>query len=102
MRYDNDVHATVRDLRTKVTSMFRSTVASPRRSAALGLAAAVGTGGLLMAGAAGHTPADGPARTDAAMITHTTATAGAAGHGGGQGRAIVSTKPVTAKSGSVT
>jgi hypothetical protein len=100
MRYDNDVHATVRDLRTKVTTFLRSTVASPRRSAALGLAAAVGTGGLLMAGAAGHTPAHAAPRTDAAMITHTAA-AGAAGAGksaGGHGRAIVSTKPAASTS----
>src|SRR5262245_40178589 len=63
MRHDNDA-MTRRDIRGQISNFVRTSLKTPRRAAAFGLLAAVGTGGLL---AAAGPPAahDAPATTAA-------------------------------------
>jgi hypothetical protein len=73
MRYDNDVHnATSRNATSRVLSFVRTSLAHPRRSAALGLAAAVGTGALMLsAGPHPATAATAATADRAAIVTQT-------------------------------
>jgi len=65
MRYDNDVNAPSRGIRAQATNFVRAHLAAPRRVAALGLAAAIGSGALLLA-VGQHSAAATPATTAAA------------------------------------
>jgi hypothetical protein len=95
MRYDNDVTER-RGIRAQVTNFVRANLDTPRRAAALGLVAAVGTGGLLLAG--GPNTAAAAAPGTATAVTHTLNQRGAdAAITRGHDRAITSTKPATLK-----
>jgi hypothetical protein len=104
MRHDNDVNATRRGIRAQATNLVRANLDTPRRAAALGLVAAVGTTALLLAGGP-HTPTATAATTDtaatgtaAAAVTHTLNQRGAdPAITRGHDRAITSTKPVSTK-----
>ena len=69
MRYDNDVNAQRRGIRAQATNFVRAHLATPRRIAALGLVAAVGSGALLLT-AGQHSAAATPAAA-AAVNGHT-------------------------------
>ena len=67
MRHDNDVNA-VTTIRAKAANFVRANLVNPRRVAALGLVAAVGTGALVL-NASQHSDADTPATATAAAVT---------------------------------
>ena len=78
MRYDNDVTNAARRTATNVIKVLRTSLAHPRRSAALGLAAAVGTGALMVAAGPHPATADAALQPQAAAVT--TAVSARAGH----------------------
>ena len=69
MRYDNDVNGMRRDIRSQSLNFVRAHFTNPRRAAALGLAAAIGTGALLLTGGP-HSAAATPTTAKAAAVTH--------------------------------
>lgn len=69
MRHDNDVMR--RGIRAQISNLVRAHLHQPRRAAALGLAAAVGTGALLLTAGPNATAAPAPATATAAAVTQT-------------------------------